>query len=61
MIIATEQYIFDVFLKKARKIYNNKTLRKKMGLNTQNYAKKQFNINIITNKFEKILKKIKLN
>ena len=32
-----------------------------MGLNTQNYAKKQFNINIITNKFEKILKKIKLN
>ena len=52
---------FDVFLKKARKIYNNKTLRKKMGLNTQNYAKKQFNINIITNKFEKILKKIKLN
>ena len=46
---------FDVFLKKAQKLYESKTLRRKMGLNALNYAKRHFDIKAITNKFEKIL------
>ena len=46
---------FDVFLKKAQKLYESKTLRRKMGLNALNYAKRHFDIKVITNKFEKIL------
>ena len=42
-------------------MYVNKALRKKMGLNTLNYARKEFDKKVITNKFEKILKKAKLN
>jgi len=52
---------FNVFLKKAHKMYINKALRKKMGLNTLNYARKEFDKKVITSKFEKILKKAKLN
>ena len=52
---------FDVFLNKAIKLYKNKSIRKKMGLNAFNYTKKHFNIKTITTKFEKILKKVKLN
>ena len=50
---------FDAFLEKAQKLYVNKALRRKMGLNALNYAKKHFDINAITTKFEKILVKSK--
>ena len=45
---------FNIFLNKAQKLYKSKTLRKKMGLNALNYAKKYFDIEAITNKFENI-------
>ena len=47
------------FLYKAKILYGNKKLRKKMGQNGLKYAKTKFNINMITKKFEKIFKEIK--
>ncbi|MEC8333432.1 MAG: glycosyltransferase family 4 protein [Verrucomicrobiota bacterium] len=45
----------ELFVKSAKKLYNNAVLRNEMGRNARTYAEANFDIELICNKFENIL------